>query len=151
MIKDAESKAYRGLLSGSLSRVLKELQGKCNVTLSAVIKAPKTLSIVVYGQKSESNDVGDILVEHGFYLQLPDSRDTSVRYHNPQSFSLPGFHAKVDLDMPIREPKVSSATKVPVLDSVAQSKVAELLDSASGPEEFREVQASDKLITELKS
>lgn len=119
--------------------------------LSAVVKAPKILSIVVYGLSSKSETVGDILLEHGFYLQLPDSFDQSVPYENPQSFSLPGFHSNIPVGMPIRESEKSSVTKVPVLNAVEKSKLSALLDSATGPEKFREVQASEKLITELKS
>jgi len=151
IIKDAGSKAYRGLLGTNLARALHNLQERCNVTFSAEVKPPKSLFIVVYGLGSESDTVSDILVEHELYLQLPDSFDSSVRYQNPQSFSLPGLRATLDPGIPTREQAAPCPAKTPVLDTVAKSKVAELLDCATGPEEFREVQASHRLTTELKS
>jgi hypothetical protein len=150
MINDAETGAYRGLLGKGVAKGLQELKTRCNVTITAVIKAPNALSIVFYGLGSESETVGDILVKHDLYLQLPNSFDVSVPYQNPQSFSLPIGNATA-LDTPVREAKGSSTKTVTLLDSVAKSKVNELLDSATGPEEFREVQASTKLITNLKT
>ena len=148
MIMDAESGVYRGLISKSLAEGLRELKTICAVTFSASVKAPNALSIVVYGLGIESDTVCDILVEHDLYLQLPTSFDTTVPYQNPQSFSLPA-DKETALDMPVRETKTSSTAKAMVLDSVAKSKINELLDSATGPEEFRKVQASSKLVTKL--
>ena len=148
--KDAETGAYRGLISKDIAKSLQELKTRCNVTITAAIKAPNELSIVVYGLGAESETVGDILVQYNLYLQLPYSFDVSVPYQNPQSFSLPISGNTAALDMPVREAKGSSVTAMALLDSVAKSKVNDLLDSATGPEQFREVQASAKLLTELK-
>jgi hypothetical protein len=145
MIKDTETGAYRGLLGKGITKGLQELKTRCNVTITAFIKAPNALSIVVYGFGSESETVGDILLGHDLYLQLPNSL---VQYQNPQSFSI--GNAMV-LDTPVREAKGSYKTTVAMLDAFAKSEVNELLDSATGPEEFREVQASTKLITKLKT
>jgi hypothetical protein len=151
IIKDSESKAYRGLLSTKLAKALHEFQERFQVMLSAEAKAPNTLFIVIYGLRSESEAVGDILMEHRLYLQLPESFDSSVPYRNPQTFSLPGLHATLAQEIPMRDQVGLSITKTPVLDTVAKSRVAELLDSATGPKEFQEIQASHKLITKLKS
>jgi hypothetical protein len=148
IIEDAETKAYRGLASKNVAKGLQELKTMCAVTLSASIKASNVLSIVVYGLGSESDAVCDILVEHDLYLQLPTSFDRTVPYQNPQSFSLP-TNKETALDIPVRETKYSSTAKATALNLVTKSKVNELLDSATGPEEFREVQASSKLVTKL--
>lgn len=148
MIKDAETGAYRGLFGKAVSRGLQELKMRCSVTITAIVKAPNALSIVVYGLSSESETVGDILLGHDLYLQLPNSFDVLVQYQNPQSFSIGN---SMVLDKPVREAKDSYKTTVTMLNAFAKSEVNELLDSATGPEEFQEVQASTKLITKLKT
>jgi hypothetical protein len=149
-ISDAETGKYRGLLGKSLAKGLQAVKSSCNVTIRATIKAPISLAIVLYGLSSDSETVCDILVEHGLYLQLPSSFDASVPYQNPQSFFSPTRHGEA-LDTPVREGKGSTTARMTLLNLVERSKVSELLNSATGPAEFREVEASSKLITKLKT
>jgi hypothetical protein len=150
MIKDAESGTYRGLLGDTIAKALQELEEKCRVTILAFVKAPNSLSIIFYGLCIESATVGDILVEYDLYLQLPTSFDNSVPYQNPQSFSVSSI-VETAQDMPLLKPRSTGPVKSSMSELITKSKVRELLDSATGPEEFREVKASSKLVTKLKT
>ncbi|KAI1386581.1 SNF2 family N-terminal domain-containing protein [Hypoxylon trugodes] len=142
-IKDIESK-YAGLLGKGASRVVSGLIRDHNVELSASIRAPKRIEVIVYGRREQGEPIGDMLSEQGYFLQQPDSYDASRPYYNPQYLFDP------DEDMVFEE-----YTEAPMVRGTAfyedkKSKVAELFDSATGPTEFTRVPISDILITKLK-
>jgi len=150
VVLDAEYGAYRGLVSANFSKAITKLQEEFNVTLSSSIRktGATTLSIVIYGAFGDGPMVGDMLMHYDCFLQRPDFFDATVPYQNPQSYSESGSKANPgSLKM---EPGEKGVRKVAAMAPVAESKTAELLDCASGPEVFTEQKASKKLSTQLK-
>jgi hypothetical protein len=150
IIRDAQSNAYCGLVGSNTTKGIVALRAECSVSLSAGIQSiagSKTLSTIVYGHCEQSEQVGEILLDHECYLQRPDSFDASVPYQNPQSYSVSSITNELAV-LPM--PGQTGPSKSSVMSSVTKSKVAGLLDSASGPETFTEQKASDKLRTPLK-
>ncbi|KAI1416817.1 SNF2 family N-terminal domain-containing protein [Hypoxylon sp. FL1857] len=136
IIKDTNSNKYGGLLDQKASRVVVDLIRNHDVELSTYMKTPSRIEVLIYGRLEQ----GD-----AYFLQRPDSYDASRPYHNPQCLSGPDNE-----DAPSWECNESSSVQTTVLDEKEKSKVAELLDSATGPTDFRIVQISDILITSLK-
>lgn len=88
-----------------------------------------------------------MLLDHDCYLQQPDSFDESMTYFNPQCLT----RADSDDSLPTWEPfEADPDTPVASLSVAEKSKVADLLDPASGPTVFRDVQVSEILQTGLK-
>jgi len=147
MIRDAKSNSYGGLVPESHFEPLSKLITDTNVTLSAILKSATLLEIVVYGYRPKAGEIARMLLDHDCFLQQPDSFDDSMTYFNPQCLtrgdnddSSPTWHLSTT------HPK-TPATSLSVSE---KSKVAELLDSASGPAVFRHVQLNDMLQTELR-
>ena len=147
IIRDAKSNAYGGLLPESDFKPGSNLITDTTVTLSAILKSATLLEITVYGPRSKADKIGGMLLDHDCFLQQPDSYDESMTYFNPQCLtreddddSTPSWVRSET------QPDISAVS----LSVSEKSKVAELLDSASGPTVFREVQCSEMLQTELK-
>lgn len=145
IIKDAISNKYGGLLDQNAARIVVNLIKNYNVELSASIKAPKRIEVLIYGLLRESDSVGDMLLEQDCFLQQPDWYDATRRYHNPQCL----LHPDKETETPWMDNGISSAHAT-CLGENEKSKVTELLDSATGPSTFRRVEISDILVTELK-
>ncbi|KAI4861311.1 SNF2 family N-terminal domain-containing protein [Hypoxylon rubiginosum] len=146
IIKDAISNKYGGLLDQNAARIVVNLIKNYNVELSASIKAPKRIEVLIYGLLRESDSVGDMLLEQDCFLQQPDWYDATRRYHNPQCL----LHPDKETETPWMDNGISSAHAT-CLGENEKSKVTELLDSATGPSTFRRVEISDILVTELKN
>ncbi|OTA59128.1 hypothetical protein K449DRAFT_436085 [Hypoxylon sp. EC38] len=146
VIRDMKSNNYGGLLDRGASRVVISLFKDHNIELSAYIKTPDRIEVLIYGRIEQSNAIGDALLEQDYFLQRPDSYDPSRPYHNPQCLS--GPDKEDELSWECNESFVNQTT---ILDEKEKSKVAELLDSATGPINFRTVQISDIIITKLKN
>ncbi|XXG98338.1 Proteasome subunit beta type-5 [Hypoxylon texense] len=146
IIKDANSDEYGGLLDQSSARVMINLIKDHNVEISASIKTPKRIEALIYGWLRESAYVGDMLLEQGCFLQQPDTYDATRPYHNPQCL----LHPNEEIEPPRVDVEISTVQGT-CLNENEQSKVTELLDSATGPSTFRRVEISDILVTELKS
>ena len=88
-----------------------------------------------------------MLLRHDCFLQQPDSFDDSVTYFNPHCLT----RAADDDSMPTWD-RVEAEQDTPAenLSVVEKSKVAELLDSASGPMVYRDIQVSEMLQVSLK-
>ncbi|KAF4958479.1 hypothetical protein FGADI_2402 [Fusarium gaditjirri] len=103
-------------------------------------------SVLVYGALVDAENVGRILAEHKLWLQHPNNELTLFEpYFNPQWLSPPGQEFQYHVSMgklDIKEP-------VPFTEK-DRSRISQLLDSATGPQEFSEPQCNDVLITELK-
>ncbi|KAI0840675.1 SNF2 family N-terminal domain-containing protein [Hypoxylon sp. FL0890] len=145
IIKNANTNKYGGLLDQRASRAVVDLVRNHDVELSAYMKTPDRIEMLIYGRLEQSDAVGDKLLEQDYFLQRPDSYDPSRPYYNPQCLSDPD---KEDEPFPVRNESCSAQTTV--LDEKKKSKFAELLDSAAGPTEFKPVHISDILITKLK-
>lgn len=143
IIREAKSNRYGGLLSSNASRIVSDLIKTYDVELSAIMKTPNKIEILIYGRLEESETIGDMLLERDCFLQQPDSHDISRPYHNPQFLSDPDEES-------LWEVQESFSAKSAVLCEGKKSRVVELLDSATGPTSFRRVQISDILISELK-
>jgi hypothetical protein len=147
IIRDPDSKSYGGLITESHFDPLWKLITDTNVTLCPTLKSTTVLEIVVYGCRTDADEIGGMLLDHDCYLQQPDSFDESMTYFNPQCLT----RADDDDSMPTWEPLAADLnTSTASLSAVEKSKVAELLDSAQGPTIFRDVQVSDMLQTNLK-
>lgn len=147
IIRDPDSKSYGGLITESHFDPLWNLITNTNITLSATLKSTTALEIVVYGCRTNADEIGGMLLDHDCYLQQPDFFDESMTYFNPQCLT----RAHDDDSMPTWEPLGADLdTSAASLSAVEKSKVAELLDAAQGPTVFRDVQVSEKLQTSLK-
>jgi hypothetical protein len=144
IIRHAESHAYGGLLEESDFKPVSNLITDTTVTLSAILKSATLLEITVYGPRSKADEIGGMLLDHDCFLQQPDSCDESMIYFNPQCLT------RGDGDDSPPTFKTDPETTTASLTVSEKSKVAELLDSASGPSVFRHVQCSEMLRTELK-
>ncbi|KAI0152567.1 SNF2 family N-terminal domain-containing protein [Hypoxylon sp. NC0597] len=145
IIKDANSNKYGGLLDRRASRILVDLFKDHDVELAAYMKTPDRIEVLIYGRLEQSDAIGDMLLQQDYFLQRPDSHDPSRPYYNPQCLSDPDKE-----DDPSWECNKSITNQTAILDEREKTKVAELLDSATGPTNFRTVQISDILITRLK-
>ena len=147
IIRDPDSKSYGGLITESHFDPLWKLIANTNITLCATLKSTTALEIVVYGCRTDADEIGGMLVDYDCYLQQPDSFDESMTYFNPQCLT----RADDDDSMPTWEPLAADLdTSAASLRAVDKSKVAELLDAAQGPTVFRDVQISQMLQTSLK-
>jgi len=146
-IRDPESKSYGGLIAQNHFDPLRNLITETTVTLSATLKSTTALEVLIYGCRAKAAEIGEMLLDHDCFLQQPDSFDDSMTYFNPQCLT----RADDDDSMPTWEPDQAGLdTPLANLSAVQKSKVVELLDSASGPAVFRDVQISEMLQTSLK-
>ncbi|KAI0387920.1 SNF2 family N-terminal domain-containing protein [Hypomontagnella monticulosa] len=149
IVRDADSKQYAGLLGRRASKVIISLAIDRDVELSASIKTPERIEVLIYGWLEQSDDIGNMLLEQDYFLQRPDSHDASCPYYNPQCLSQLDDDDDDD-DDPSSEESESSPARVTVLDRKRKNKVDELLDCATGPTSFRRVRISEALTTQLK-
>lgn len=144
VMRDKHSKLYGGILNQKATQLVLNLT-KRRIKLSAFMKGHREFQLVIYGLLSHSDSIGDFLSKNGYFLQRPDYVDDSVTYHNPQWLVAPGKKAKHVWEAIERD----SSPGTPLRDT-EKHKLNELLDSATGPTNFKRVPASDFLVTELK-
>lgn len=146
ILRDQQTLEYAGLLPRDAAELLSTLVTEYYVTLTAAIKNSDTLAVTVYGLRDDGESVGDLLSAKEYFLQQPEQWDSAAPYVNPQYLVRPGseFQAYGATELDSRSNQVSKA------DPVAKSKFNAILDSASGPTKFTEVQATNRLTTELK-
>jgi hypothetical protein len=145
-MRDLKSKEYAGLVKQGPAGPLSKLIIDRTLKLSATLRSPKLLEVVVYGRHADANSIGDTLLEHNCFLQQPDSFDDSKMYFNPQCL----FRKEEDAAPMWESTKEESGTRMASLTVGEKSKVTELLDSASGPIDFKAVRVSEMLQTALK-
>lgn len=145
IIRDSKSRKYGGILGPKAAELIFSLTKNHSIKLSASIKAPERFELLIYGLLSQSHAIGALLSTKDYFLQHPDCFDDSVAYHNPQWLMRPG--KELEYVWETHEQALSPPT---ILRATEKQKVDELLDSATGPTEFKRVQASDFLVTELK-
>lgn len=145
IIRDADSKQYGGLLGRKAAQVVASLDNDRDVELSASMKTSERIEVTIYGWLERGDDIGDMLLGRDCFLQRPDSYDTSRPYHNPQCLS------QLDEDDDhFSEESGSISARITTLDENEKSRLTELLDSATGPTQFRRVHISEALVTKLK-
>lgn len=144
IIRDLQSKEYGGQVGQGCAEPLSKLVADRTVKLSALLKSPTVLEVLVYGCRANANTVGDLLLEHACFLQQPDSFDHSTTYFNPHCLVREGH----DLVWEPHDPK--EGLPAANLTAAKKSQVAELLDSASGPTVFRKALVSEMLKTTLR-
>ncbi|KAI1103966.1 SNF2 family N-terminal domain-containing protein [Jackrogersella minutella] len=145
IIRDATSNKYGGLLDQGASRVVVSLMRDYDVEFSACMKATNRIEVLVYGRFDQGEALGDMLLEQDCFLQQPGMYDVSRAYYNPQCLSDPD---KENESLSEYDEVLSDQKKV--LNENEKNMVSELLDSATGPTDFRRVSVSDVLITQLK-
>jgi len=117
------------------------------IKLAASVKSSTVLEVLVYGRHANADTTGEMLLQHGCFLQQPDSFDHSAIYFNPQCLT-----READDSVPIweRDDNPKEGTRAAKLSAANKSQVNELLDSASGPTVFRRAQVSEMLKTTLR-
>ncbi|KAF2179187.1 hypothetical protein K469DRAFT_597047 [Zopfia rhizophila CBS 207.26] len=88
--------------------------------------------------------LGIFLVAHDYFLQQPHDFNLSTRYYNPQYLVRPNSEFQVSWENRALESVHSFR-----LSEKRKSKVSQILDSATGPTSFSEVQVSHRLKTDL--
>ncbi|KAF2494437.1 hypothetical protein BU16DRAFT_562094 [Lophium mytilinum] len=144
-LRDPESRENVCTLHHDAALLITTLANEYGVTFDVAIKDCNRLWITLYGFQENSDTVGDFLAEKEYFLQAPDDYNRSVRYFNPQMLLRPVTDFQAYLDI---ESETPSNQTLP-MDTATESRISAVLDSASGPTKFSEVQVSNKLETEL--
>lgn len=124
-----------------------ELSWAYPVAFCSVLRAEKSMSVLIYGAAPDANHVGEFLYRHKLFLQHPDDTlDSTATYFNPQWLTPPG-----QAFQPVRDYEETGTTSSVRLRTKDRPLVFELLDSAIGPVQFSKIQSSARLLTELKT
>jgi hypothetical protein len=158
MVHHAKTMKYGGLLDHGTGQALAALSRSYSITFEAFLdeKAPtlkkstsnncRSLRIILYGLRQDSDAVGTLLSENKLYLQQPNTFDSSAVYFNPQYLLRPGSEFKLtaqeDFQSSVREKQMVQAVR---------SQILRVFDAAVGPATFCEVQGSKRLTADLKS
>ncbi|KAH6972432.1 P-loop containing nucleoside triphosphate hydrolase protein [Ilyonectria sp. MPI-CAGE-AT-0026] len=143
------SNQFMGLVPPDYAKAMTRLVELYNTTLSAVIKNGSTLALTVYGAQEKGIAIGNFLSEHQVFLQDPERYDPSIPYINAQVLLPPGVDFQpwyTSSQVEEVESKSSTAVK-----STMVSTIKRVIDCASGPTSFSEVQVDYRLRTELKT
>ncbi|KAK1758998.1 SNF2 family N-terminal domain-containing protein [Echria macrotheca] len=142
IVRVLESKEYAGQVRQASALPLAALLADSTIKLSATLKSPTVLEVILYGSGTRADAIGEMLLDHDHFLQQPDSFDESTTYINPQRLVQDDYDEEpIEVEQSVRPATLSARTK---------SKVTELLDLASGPTVFRAVQVSEMLKTPLR-
>ncbi|KAI1326476.1 hypothetical protein F5Y16DRAFT_421782 [Xylariaceae sp. FL0255] len=147
VLRESESKAYLGLLNSKVTTVLKLLWSSYRVNVTATLHNGNQLELLFYTTDVDCDKIGDFLSQYDWYLQQPESYDPSTTYHNPQWLTRPGVQFEAT-QIEAHHQSKSTLFSAPTVDE--KNKFDEVLDSATGPAEFRRARASDLLTTQLK-
>lgn len=99
---------------------------------------------MIYGVRNQASMIGDFLNDNDHHLQQPSDFDQSTTYYNPQYLVPPGSEFQASWQNTGFELTQSSQ-----LNEKAKSQVSQIIDSASEPTVFSEVQVSHKIKTDL--
>jgi hypothetical protein len=158
MVHHAQTVKYGGLLDHGTGQALAALSRTYSITFEAFLdeKAPtlkkstsnnlRSLRIILYGLRQDSDSVGTLLSENKLYLQQPNTFDSSAVYFNPQYLLRPGSEFKLQ----VQEDFHSSVREKQMVQAV-RSQILHVFDAAVGPATFCEVQVSRRLAADLKS
>ncbi|KIW15877.1 hypothetical protein PV08_05927 [Exophiala spinifera] len=145
LLRQRETNKLVGLIPEKATMLFTEMPERYNVTPCVSIGADCTLRVVIYSHRDDAEAIGDFLAENYWFLQEPDDYDRSTTYYNPQWLLPPGteFDAS-QTSLPIDSPIVLK------LQPATKSLVNSVLDSATGPVSFSEVNVSNRMVTQLK-
>jgi hypothetical protein len=123
-------------------------------TLSAcLIEGSSTLEVTVYGFGDSGDTVGQLLSQQQLYLQEPEFYNSYVPYINPQVLLPPGSRFETWYASVRTEDSTEAenrATQDLAAKPATKSRINEILDGASGPTKFSEVQVSNRIESKLK-
>ncbi|KAF5857340.1 hypothetical protein ETB97_005918 [Aspergillus alliaceus] len=144
IIRGAESKEYAGYLNREAAQLIVTLSHSYKTKLSAKFHPRGSISVMIYGICDEADMIGDFLSDNGYFLQQPYDFDESTTYYNPQYLITPGSEFRASWQKNGLELTQSSQ-----LNEKAKSQASQVMDSASGPTVFSEVQVSHRIKTDL--
>lgn len=144
IMRDANSKEYAGYLNGKAAQLIVTLSHSCKTKLSTRFHPQGSISVMIYGFRYQAGMIGDLLNENDHYLQQPSGFDQSTTYYNPQYLIPPGSEFQA-----LSQNNGFEWTQSSQLNEKAKSQVSQIIDSASGPTVFSEVQVSHKIKTDL--
>lgn len=144
IIRDSNSKDSAGYLNGEAAQLIVTLSHSYKRKLSAKFHPQGSISVMIYGARDEAGMIGDFLNQNNYYLQQPFKLDESETYYNPQYLVPPGSEFRASWEKNGVELTQSSR-----LSEKAISQVSQIMDSASGPTIFSEVQVSSRIKTDL--
>jgi hypothetical protein len=143
-IRDANSKEYAGYLNGEAVQLIGTLSHSYKTKLSAKFHPRGSISVTIYGVRSEADMIGNFLSDNGYFLQQPSDFDESTTYYNPQYLIPPGSEFRALLHKNGLELTQSSQ-----FNEKAKLQASQIIDSASGPTVFSDVQVSHRIKTDL--
>lgn len=144
IIRDVESKGYCGFLNREAAQLVVTLSRSYKSKLSAKFHPRGSISVMIYGIRDEAHIVGDFLSDNGHFLQQPYDFDEWTTYYNPQHLIPPGSEFQASWQNNGLELTASSKLK-----EDAKVQAFQIVDSASGPTVFSEVQVSHRIKTGL--
>lgn len=144
IIRDANSKGYAGYLNGEAAQLIRTLSQSYKTKLSAKFHPRGSISVMICGVRDEADIIGDFLSDNGHFLQQPSDVDKSTIYYNPQYLIAPGSEFRS-----LWQKNGLELTQSPQLNEKAKSQASQIMDSASGPTVFSEVQVSHRIKTDL--
>ncbi|KAJ3547989.1 hypothetical protein NM208_g1223 [Fusarium decemcellulare] len=149
VIRDPVSGTYGGMFDENVGTAILELSSTYPVSFGGTLRGEKRLSVLVYGALTDAKNIGEYLYRRKFFLQHPgDTFDSPQAYFNPQWLTPPGQEFRVVCNYDETETDITSSVWLTTKD---RPIVSELLDSATGPIQFSEIQSSMRLLTELKT
>lgn len=144
IIRDANSKKYAGYLNKEAAQLIVTLSHSYKTNFSAKLHPRGSIAVMIYGVRDEAHIIGDFLSGNGYFLQQPSDFDESTTYYNPQYLIPQGAEFRFSWKKNGLELTQSSQ-----LNEKAKLQVSYIMDSASGPTVFSEVQVSHRIKTEL--
>ena len=144
IIRDANSKEYAGYLNGEAAQLIGTLSQSYKTKLSAKFHPRGSISVMIYGVRDEADIIGDFLSDNGHFLQQPSDVDKLTTYYNPQYLIAPGSEFRA-----LWQENGLELTQSLQFNEKAKSQASQIMDSASGPTVFSEVQVSHRIKTDL--
>lgn len=157
-IRNPETQKHCGLLPHKAARALRLIRDNHQATLIphlSIKRAKKgetpmqDLLISVYSLDSLAGVIGDTLDEAGLFLQHPHGMELLAPYRNPHILFRPGS-SSIMTDLSEQTMVSSRPTETLSGNRFLQHQVQDILDSAQGPDIFKEAVVSSRLRTSLK-
>ena len=157
IIRDPETQKYCGLLPHQTAHALALICDNHQATLLTLLsikgmrkgKPMQELLILVYGLGSLENVIANTLDEAGLFLQHPHGIELLAPYRNPHILCRPGLSSMM-MDFSEQTIIPSRSTQNLSENRSLQHQVQDILDSAQGPDIFKEALVSPRLRTALK-
>jgi SWI/SNF-related matrix-associated actin-dependent regulator of chromatin subfamily A3 len=116
------------------------------------------VDIILYGQREDCDEVGEILTARKLYLQEPDYWDPALDYHNPHFLDLSGvhlearaisdssnsFHLQFDLGFQFQRPEGSAREQ-----TLWKQKISTAFKSMTRAKTLKRIAADTRICTPL--